>query len=410
MDARLSWMMILGVPLLLCAGCSESAPDEVTDLTPKPRPTLAGESASFIEGSAAAREALRAVPDRLLLDAKYGPTQKKEIIAALSGPEAKLERSLRGPWARAYQASAVDQVSDEVKGWNWLSRSLDWQSQEALEQQNWPLAAAKSLTAIRFGLRLTTGDCFEAVGGLTTAEIHASRLAPQVSQMGPKTLTAVSLGIQDALKGMADPEVTLSNEMDRISTTLQALQTACRSDGYKGMLPIIGPTSHDGAAWIRSNKKKLGWFFRAFRDECADLSTEYVAASSGKEFDEDIFKPRSKRWEGVTRPWRDMTPQIMAGHEAYRKARLGVTARLRLLAVTCAVEAKLKQEGKVPRNLDFLPESLRKDPYGEGDLAYRPGEVTYRLWSVGPNGVDDGGLTDPGTVILDMGLRTPLAE
>lgn len=410
MDARLSWMMILGVPLLLTAGCSESAPDEVTDLTPKPRPSLAGESPSFIEGAAAGREAVQAIPEKLRLDAKYGPTQKKEIIAALRGPEAKLERSLRGAWARAYQAPAVDQVSDEVKGWNWLSRSLDWQSQEALQQQNWPLAASKSLTAIRFGLRLTTGDCFEAVGGLTIAEIHASRLAPQVSQMGPRTLSAVAGGIQDAMKGIADPEVTLSNEMDRVSITLQSLQTACKADGYKGMLPIIGPSSHDGAAWVKSNRPKLGWFFRAFRDECAALSTEYVAAASGGEFDENMFNPRAKRWEDVTRPWRDMTPQIMAGHEAYRKARLGVMARLRLLAVTCAVEAKLKQEGKVPKNLDFLPETLRRDPYGTGDLAYRPGEVTYRLWSVGPNGVDDGGLTDPGTVILDMGLRTPLAE
>ncbi len=403
-------MMILGVPILFAAGCTESTPDESVDLTPKPRPTLAGESSSYLEGAAAAREALKAVPERLLLDARYGPTQKQEIIAALRGPEAKLERSLRGPWARAYQAAETDHVSDEVKGWNWLARSLDWQSQEALEQQNWPLAAAKSLTAIRFGLRMTTGDSFEAVGGLTTAEMHAARLAPQISQMGPNTLMSVTAGIQDALKGIADPEVTLSNEMDRISMTLQALQTAYKAEGYKGMLPIIGPTSHDGAAWVKGKKGKLGWFFRAFRDECASLSTEYVAACSGAEFDSDMYNPRSKRWKDVLRPWRDMTPQIMAGHEAYRKARLGVATRLRLLAVTCAVEAKLKREGKVPQNLDFLPDSLRKDPYGTGDLAYRPGEVTYRLWSVGPNGVDDGGLTDPGTVILDMGLRSPLAE
>lgn len=410
MDARLSWMMILGVPILLLSGCSESAPDEVTDLTPKPRPSMTGDSPSYLEGAAAGRDALLAVPAKLRLHAKHGPSQRREIIDALRAPEAKLEKSLRGPWARTYQAPEVDAISDEVMGWNWLARSLDWQSQEALQQQNWPLAASKSLTAIRFGLRLSTGDCFEAVGGLTTAELHASRLAPQVSQMGPRTLTAVTAGIQEALKGVADPEVTLSNEMDRISVTLQSLQTEYRSDGYRGMLPIIGPSSHDGAAWIKNNKNKLGWFFRAFRDECDDLSTEYVVALSGGEFDPKMYQPRSERWKGVLRPWRDMTPQIMAGHEAYRKAHAGVTTRLRLLAVTCAIEAKLKQEGKVPQNLAFLPAVLRKDPYGEGDFAYRPGEVTYRLWSVGPNGVDDGGLTDPGTVILDMGLRTPLAE
>lgn len=404
-------MTLGGSILLLMAGCGDSTPEEISDLSPRPKSASMTESPSFLEGAEAGRDAIAAVPARLKLHSTFGPTQKKEIIASLASSEAKLERSLQGAWTRRFEAPPLDQASEEGQGWNWLARSLDWQSQEALSQQNWPLAAHKSITAIQFGLRWTTGDCFEAVGGLEVAETHALRLAPFIPQMGPRTLEAIAGGTAVALKGLANPEVTLQNEQDRIAVTMQAMQTACRANGYKGMLPVIGPSSHDGAEWVSKNKKKLGWFFKSFLEECDRLSAEYVDFSLGtKPFDPDIYDSKSDRWEGRLRPWRDMTPQIMAGHEAYRKARLGVVTRLRLLAATCAIEAKLKREGRVPKDLTFLPAELRKDPYGPGDLAYRPGEVTYRLWSVGPNGVDDGGLVDPGAVVLDQGLNSPLGE
>ncbi len=410
MDARVSWMT-LGAATLICAGCRDSAPEEIVDLSPRPLSIAVEESPSFLEGTKSGEAALEAVPNELKLHSTFGPSQKKKIIAALGPAESRLVKSLAGTWDRRYEAPPLDQIPEWAQGWNWLARSLDWQAQEAMNQQNWPLAAQKSITAIQFGLKWSVGDCFDAVGGCTIAETHALRLAPSITQMGPRTLEALSAGVQYGLKGLENPEVTLMNEQQRLAATMQALQEACRKEGYDGMRPIIGPSSHDGALWVKNNRKKLGWFFRSFLDECQRISAEYVDFSLGaKPFDADIYDQGAERWDGILRPWRDMTPHAMAGHEAYRKARLSAVARLRLLAASCAIEAKLKREGRAPKDLTFLPESIRKDPYGSGDLAYRPGTVTYRIWSVGPNGVDDGGLVDPGAVVLDMGLSSPVTD
>lgn len=410
MDVRVSWMT-LGAAALLCAGCRNSAPEEIVDLSPRPQSLGFEESPSFVEAVKAGESALEAVPSELRLHSTFGPAQKRKIIASLAPAEVRLARSLSGVWTRRFEPYPLDEIPSSVQGWNWLARSLDWQSQEALNQQNWPLAAQKSMTAIQFGLRWSSGDCFDAVGGFAVAEAHALRIAPAIPQMGPRTLEAFSSGVQAGLKSLANPEVTLANEQNRLALTMQQLQTACRKDGYDGMRPIIGPSSHDGAAWVRNNKSRLGWFFRSFLEECQRLSGEYVDYSLGaKPFDPDIYDQGAERWEGILRPWKDMTPHAMAGHEAYRKARLSVVSRLRLLAASSAIEARLKKEGSVPKDLSFLSESIRKDPYGSGDLAYRPGTVTYRIWSVGPNGVDDGGLVDPGAVVLDMGLTSPVTE
>jgi hypothetical protein len=68
---------------------------------------------------------------------------------------------------------------------------------------------------------------------------------------------------------------------------------------------------------------------------------------------------------------------------------------LRLMRGTLAIRAYQAGHGQLPENLDqlvpeFLPE-VPDDPYGKGKLIYRREGETYLLYSVGPNGTDDGG-------------------
>ncbi len=67
-----------------------------------------------------------------------------------------------------------------------------------------------------------------------------------------------------------------------------------------------------------------------------------------------------------------------------------------LLAVTFALHAYRETHGDYPASLDalnkILPANLRTDPFAiSGDLRYRLDGAKYALYSVGPDGRDDGG-------------------
>jgi hypothetical protein len=83
-----------------------------------------------------------------------------------------------------------------------------------------------------------------------------------------------------------------------------------------------------------------------------------------------------------------------AMQKAVTKHRIMV-AHVRLLAAELALRAYEADRGRVPTRLDELvPNYLAKlpgDPFAGQALIYRPQGATWLLYSIGPDGVDDGG-------------------
>jgi hypothetical protein len=70
-----------------------------------------------------------------------------------------------------------------------------------------------------------------------------------------------------------------------------------------------------------------------------------------------------------------------------------------LVRLHYAIHAFELQENRLPKTLEELvPRELKaipKDPFNGKDFVYQPGKDRYLLYSVGPNGMDDGGVEDP---------------
>jgi hypothetical protein len=70
-----------------------------------------------------------------------------------------------------------------------------------------------------------------------------------------------------------------------------------------------------------------------------------------------------------------------------------------LVRLHYAIRAFQLQENRLPKSLEELVprelKSIPKDPFNGKDFVYQPGKDRYLLFSVGPNGVDDGGVEDP---------------
>ena len=70
-----------------------------------------------------------------------------------------------------------------------------------------------------------------------------------------------------------------------------------------------------------------------------------------------------------------------------------ITARLRLIHAALLLEARRKSTGRYPDKLDGLAaDEHLADPFSSGMLIYRNKGSRYDLYSVGPNGVDEGGM------------------
>lgn len=70
-----------------------------------------------------------------------------------------------------------------------------------------------------------------------------------------------------------------------------------------------------------------------------------------------------------------------------------------LVRLHYAIRVFQLQENRLPNTLgELTPRVLRavpKDPFNGQEFVYQPGKDRYLLFSVGPNGVDDGGIEDP---------------
>ncbi|HNZ19635.1 MAG TPA: hypothetical protein PLB67_15120 [Candidatus Hydrogenedentes bacterium] len=100
---------------------------------------------------------------------------------------------------------------------------------------------------------------------------------------------------------------------------------------------------------------------------------------------------------GFTAPWNMMVeitaPALVRAAEAFERQ----AAQAEMARVALAIKAFRRDTGTYPETLDdlaprYLPE-LPRDPYSGQDFIYTRDESGFLLYSVGPNGTDDGGLT-----------------
>jgi hypothetical protein len=80
-----------------------------------------------------------------------------------------------------------------------------------------------------------------------------------------------------------------------------------------------------------------------------------------------------------------------------------------------AIERFRLHEGRLPSKIDELvPNYLEKvplDPYASGlQLKYRVDSAEYLVYSVGSNGVDDGGVSEPAGRPADIVVRVRIRD
>lgn len=98
--------------------------------------------------------------------------------------------------------------------------------------------------------------------------------------------------------------------------------------------------------------------------------------------------------ERLTRPGRVIAAMVASSTSSWVKASYRATAHARAGAVGCAVARWKHAEGEWPESLtdvkERFPELNIADPWSDEELIYRPDGPGRLIYSVGPNGADDG--------------------
>jgi hypothetical protein len=141
-----------------------------------------------------------------------------------------------------------------------------------------------------------------------------------------------------------------------------------------------------------------------------------------REFLELLSRPEALGWRETQRLDADIQAlaelRVVTKYETshyvnWLRILLEQKARLRCAAAALAVAEYRLHHGALPERLDALVpdylDALPADPFDAGNpIRYRTDDGSFRIYSIGENGVDDGGSTEPGPNVsrpLDIAFR-----
>jgi hypothetical protein len=151
--------------------------------------------------------------------------------------------------------------------------------------------------------------------------------------------------------------------------------------------------------------------------DCARLANSLTALLSVNRESFDEIAWREQRHNDLTRPWTErliylqVAPQLAAGRAVERQnfedQTNSIICRGRLLLAHIALRRYRLANHAYPTSLDELVlqylDAVPVDPFSGKNLIYRRLEEGYQLYSIGPDGKDDGGTPISGTAIGALG-------
>jgi hypothetical protein len=211
-------------------------------------------------------------------------------------------------------------------------------------------------------------------------------------------------------------------EMRQLARALIAQGDAALMDGdaaaasryYRDTIRLGKASAHGGLAihWLVGVAvESIG--LHAVHAQCDSMTTsvrrEWIAAIPALVNDSESLEECRERdavWDQRACGWQGQFTWLIENHEAsagvdsaFVHAGSQLHARYQALLIDLALAEYRSKHGAYPKELAALvPEVLKElpvDPFSEKPLVYRLTDKGYVLYSVGPNGVDDGGKPDP---------------
>jgi len=392
--------------LITLAGCNRSVPIQYKTWA-KPIPPYQTEINSppnAFDGYISAATLVLANPksEKFLSRTTFFPKQRAEVMLLVDSPIRQVSRATALTCDFKYVQTGIVASHKTTSAWRLIGRGLTWTIDEAIKAKNPDRAITQYLVALRFGFDLTQGAAIETSIGLTLIDEARKSLLPALKTLNVSQLKRIVTGTGFSLKRKSSLERMVQNEASNSKFALQQLQNAFRKDDLQTIQVLIGKSFAEELRQLekmRSNPSDALAFFSKLNDDIETLEeaeTENARLAASKR-----TSPELK----TAKKFKLLSQAILDGIAPMLSLNDSTLARTRILALTAEVYRITRINGRLPKELPKFGKEFILDPFSGYPMGYRLGNQKFLIYSVGADGKDDGGNTDPSSTSPDLTLE-----
>jgi hypothetical protein len=310
-----------------------------------------------------------------------------------------------GSFGYVAEPTPLGKLPNHHTGFRLLGRALTFQIEDAIDRGDYGTAVEKARVATEFGFDLCNGNAMDASLGLSIADDARRALAPALPSLSAGQLRNLAKEFHVLLERRPSMTVSLDNERVQMLQSLQSLQEGFRGGVADNMasglnLPRAAQKAIDELKG-KSDKDRLA-FFQGFADEI-ERKSRYWRDLVGLPL--ELRDPKQGKIEklqlATDRPWRVFSDQFASLGDPLIAMSDENLARTRLLVLQSAILSLTKAGSPAPKDIAKFGDTS-VDPFTGHPFAYRASGADFRVYSVGPNLIDDGGQSDDSGLGLDV--------
>lgn len=330
----------------------------------------------------------------MLTRVEFTPARKARVNLELAGAVDRVSRAVNREVEFVHTPIGPFDPAPFRPGWRLIGLSMAWRVEAAVQQGDWRKAVNQAVTAVRFGVALCGGAAADVSLGTRIAQDARRVIAPHLPAMPPEELRRLAAGMQQALEDMPEISQSLEFEKANMMVAVQLVQDAYRDRNFTELREQLGRVADPAVVYLeRMPDHQRPAYFVGMAEE-AQHEVEQVLRAAAQ------LPSEREKFDGMPvdyRPWRRFAAHFFHTVRPLPHMRDRMTAWTRLLALQALLTANVLEGKPLPATLAGFPVSLRIDPYSGEPFVYRTAGTAFQLYSVGANGVDDGGETnDPG--------------
>jgi len=398
-----TWPQPLLIVLSATLLCSRSFADPVPTTTPTAFALFASASAAEVErhkvGFANSTTHASGDPE----DREYTEAEKQALVKE----NAEALRLLRQGLTLPYQNPPPEGLSATFPYYaqdRALARLLSLTGKTQAAQGEWSDAVGSDLDAVKLGAELPHGSTFiGALVGLACQSIGRRPIWNSINHLNAAQAKAASLRLQEIQKRQVSYADVLGTDK---SSSQAVLQNLVQQPNWRASVRTFAQNAADakGTAFNWTDQQEA---------EVQQLDGQTVLTDHAGYTDRLIQAAHSPYMDGADLPTppADSVARLLSPDTSRQRVKFADNeAQNGLLIVALALRAYRVGHCSYPAKLSALvPTYLNSIPGGpftpSGQLRYKPSSPGYILYSVGPDGKDDGGKP-----ILDSSQPAPVKE
>ncbi len=359
-----------------------------------------------------AREALEKLPTLITEEVSFTADGAKEALKVCLPAFRILIDSMSKKADFQFRARNLYDDAPFVRSWRLLGRCFVWEMRTAIEAGDYGTAIRYCLLGSRFGFDLTAGGALEVSLGCVIVQEIRQTLSPHLQKMSASQCSALSQGMKAVLEHRPSIKLAIDNELKSMRKQVQLVQNTFLSNDYRQLGDALGLSVKEAITFLkddlsRKDGEKRKAYFAGMAEEAAERTAEYIV-NADKPTSKRVWLDYNKKIDGKpprVRPWKRFATQFFTAGRPMFEMYDQAIARSRLLVLESELWRRVKTVGSSPRNLDEFSREIATDPFNGVRFQYRPEGAVFRVYSVGPNGVDDGGATDDAFANPDLTLE-----